>query len=185
MFAINESFSKISANGVEAALRFAQISLDGTERLVKLQLELSKQALEDQVKATQELSKVKYPQEALQKVNALSGQNAEKAVSHSRELYDIVSTTQASLTRLAEEQLGQFNKVLAGSLDGLSQNAPAGSDALLNAFKSSFAATASAINTLQRAAQQVAEFTDTNVKAATSATADAVKTASRRNSAAS
>ncbi len=181
MFAINESFSKISASGVETALRFAQISLDSTERLVKLQLELSKQALEDQVNATRQLTQAKDPQEALQQVNALSGHSAEKAVNHSRELYDIVSSTQASLTRLAEEQLNQFNKNLVGSLDGLAQNAPAGSDAMVNAFKSSFAATAAAINTLQRAAQQVVEYTDTNVKAATSATADAVKTASRRS----
>ncbi|GGY07214.1 phasin family protein [Paludibacterium paludis] len=184
MFAINENFSKISANGVETALRFAQISLDGTERLVKLQLELSKQTLEDQVKVTRELTTAKDPQEALLKVNALSGQSAEKAVSHSRELYEIVSNTQASLTRLAEEQLGQFNKALIGSLDNLSQNAPAGSDTFLNAFKSSFAASAAALNTLQRAAQQVAEFADTNVKAATSATAEAVK-GSRRNASAS
>ncbi|UGA36745.1 hypothetical protein JOS77_21200 [Chromobacterium haemolyticum] len=47
-------------------------------------------------------------------------------------------------------------------------------------MKSSVAAAAAAVNTFSKAAQQVVEFTDSSVKAATSATADAVKTASKR-----
>ncbi|WP_028534194.1 phasin family protein [Paludibacterium yongneupense] len=181
MVAANEQFSKLSANGFESALRFAQIALDSTERVVKLHLELSKQSLEDNVKAARELAGASDPQEAFSRLNKLTTQSLEKVVSNSRNLYDIVSQTQSQLTKLTEENLGSLNKTFLSNIETLGQNAPAGTDAAVNAFKSGIAAAAAAVNSLTRAAQQVAEFTDTSVKAATSATADAVKTASKRS----
>ena len=58
----------------------------------------------------------------------------------------------------------------------------AGSDAAVNALKSSLAAPAAAVNSITKAAHQAAEFTETSVKAATAATADAVKTAANKAS---
>lgn len=181
MFAINEQFSKLSSNGFENILRWAQISLDSSERLLKHNFELSKQALEDNVLATQELAGLRDPQHALNQLNKTFGQSFEKVVKNARGVYDIVSQTQSELTALAEDSLSRLNKTMLSSLDNLSQNSPAGSDAALNAIKSSFAAAAATVSSLTRAAQQVAEFADTSVKAATSATADAAKTSSKRS----
>jgi len=183
MFAINEQFSKFSNNGFENVLRIAQIYLDSGERLIKQQLELSKQALEDNVQAAQDLAKLKDPQEALGHINKLFSQSFEKAVKNSRSIYDIVSKTQSEYSALAEDSLSSINKSLIGSLDTLSQNGPAGSDAAVNALKSSFAAAAATVNSLTRAAQQVAEFADTSVKAAASASSDAVKASAKRTNA--
>jgi phasin family protein len=182
MFAINEQYSKLSANGFENLLRIAQISLDGGERLVRKQFEISKQSLEDHVKAASDLSKCTEPQEVLAHLNKMFTQSFEKAVKNSRGLYDIVSQTQSELTSLTEHSLSHLNKSMISNLESMSQGGPAGSDAAINAIKSSFAAAAATVNSLTRAAQQVAEFADTSVKAATSATADAVKPSSRRGS---
>lgn len=180
MFNNNEQFSKLSLTGVEAVLRFAQISLDSAERLVKFNLESSKQSLEENVKVAKELSTVSDPQQALTQINKLTTQSIDKAVANSRQLYEIVSAAQSEFTRLAEENLGSFNKSLITAIESAAKTAPAGSDSALNAVKTSIAAAAAAVNTFSKAAQQVAEFTDSSVKAATSATADAVKTATRR-----
>ncbi|BEV73799.1 MULTISPECIES: phasin family protein [unclassified Paludibacterium] len=184
MFAINESFSQFSSNGFENLLRLAQISLDSSERLIKQQFELSKQVLEENVKIAQELSSLKDPQQALGQINKVFSQSFQQSLKNSRGLYEIVSQTQSELTALTEDSLARLNKSLLSSLDTLSQNSPAGSDAALNAIKSSFAAASATIGSLTRAAQQVAEFADTSVKAATSATADAAKTPTKRGAAA-
>ncbi|TDR77876.1 phasin family protein [Paludibacterium purpuratum] len=183
MFAINEQFSKLSSNGFENILRLAQISLDSGERLIKQQFELSKQALEDNVQIAQELAGISDPQQALNHINKVFSQSFEKAVQNSRGLYDIVSQTQTELSALTEDSLGRINKSLLSSLDTLSQHSPAGSDAAVNAIKSSFAAATATISSLTRAAQQVAEFADTSVKAASSATADAAKAPTKRSAA--
>jgi hypothetical protein len=104
----------------------------------------------------------------------------DKAVANSRNVYEIVSAAQSELSKLAEENLGSFNKNLITALEGAAKNAPAGSDNALNAVKTSLAAAAAAVNSFSKAAQQVAEFTDSSIKAASSATADAVKTATKR-----
>ncbi|MBV8048035.1 MAG: phasin family protein [Paludibacterium sp.] len=184
MFAINEQFSKLSSNGFENILRAAQISLDSSERLIKQQFELSKQALEGNVQIAQELAGIKDPQQALNQLNKVFSQSFEQAVKSSRSLYDIVSQTQSEFSTLTEESLDRLNKSFLSSFDTLSQNSPAGADAAINAFKSSFAAAAATISSLSRAAQQVAEFADTSVKAATSATAGAAKAPAKRGAAA-
>ncbi|MDF0604087.1 phasin family protein [Neisseriaceae bacterium TC5R-5] len=181
MMSINhEQLNKLSLNGLETILRFTQISLEGTERLIKHHLEISKQSLEENVKIAKQLSGVTDPQEAIAQLNKLTTHSIDKVVADARNLYDIVSGTQSELNKLAEENLGSFNKSLIGALESAAKNAPAGSDATLNAVKTTVAAAAAAVNTFSKAAQQVVEFTDSSVKAATSATADAVKSASKR-----
>ncbi|AAQ59041.1 phasin family protein [Chromobacterium violaceum] len=176
----NEQLNKLSLTGIESTLRFAQIALDSTERLIKLQLEASKQSLEDHTKAAKQLTEFKDSQEAINHLNKLATQSVDKLVSHSRNLYEVVSGAQSELSKLVEDSVGQFNKSLISSIESVAKNAPAGSDATLNAVKTSVAAAAAAVNTFSKAAQQVAEFTDSSVKAATSATADAVKNSAKR-----
>ena len=82
------------------------------------------------------------PQEAVTHLNKLTTQSIDAALANSRNLYDIVSAAQSELTKLAEENLGSFNKSLIGAIESAAKNAPAGSDAALNAVKSSVAAAA-------------------------------------------
>jgi len=175
-----EHFSKLSLNGFESMLRFAQISLDSTERLVKLGLAVSKQSLEDNVKAARELSHVSDPQEVISRVNQLASQSVEQAVANSRNVYEIVSQTQNEITHLAEENVGEFNKALISSIESLAKSSPAGSDVAINTVKTTIAAAAAAVNSFTKAAQQAAELVDSSVKTATNATAEAVKSSAKR-----
>lgn len=175
MFNVNEQFNQFTLGNLEASLRMAQLTLDSAEKLVKFQLETSKQALEENAKAARELGTATNPQEALTRLNKLTTQSIEQAVNNSRGLYDIVSQTQNAFSKLAEENVNVINKSLISSVETLAKNAPAGSDAMLNAIKSSVSASTTALSNITRAAQQVAEFAETNIKTATKATVDAVK----------
>jgi phasin family protein len=182
MFTTNEQFSKISLGGVETVLRFAQISLDSAEKLVKFNLEVSKQSLEDNIKVAKELADAKDPQEAVARINKLATESVEHAVSNSRNVYEIVTRAQGELAKLAEENMGTLNKSFITAIEDIAKNAPAGSEVTVNAVKTSVAAAAAAINSFAKAAQQVNEFAETSVKAASSATADAVKGTTKRTS---
>ena len=179
MFATNEQLSKLSLNGYETALRFAQISLDSTERLVKFGLEVSKQSLEENVKDARELSGVTDPQEVINRVNQIASQSVEQAVANSRGVYEIVSQAQNEIAHLAEENVGAFNNALISSIESLGKNSPAGSDVAINTVKTGIAAAAAAVNSFTKAAQQAAEFADASVKAATNATVSNVQAAAK------
>ncbi|MDN0085409.1 phasin family protein [Crenobacter sp. SG2305] len=184
MTATNESLSKLSLSGIESALRFAQISLEGTERLVRLNIELSKQLLEENVAHARELVGIKDPQQALNHLNKVAGQSVEQAVSNSRQAYDIVSQTHSEFTKLAETHLDELNKLLHSNLDNFAKQAPAGSEVVVSGLKSALASATAAASSVSKTAQQVSELTEANLRAAGNATSEAVKSTRRTNGAA-
>ncbi|MGE8356110.1 MAG: phasin family protein [Microvirgula sp.] len=177
-----EELSKAHFNQFESLLRLAHISLAGVERIVRLQLDASRQSLEENGKLVRELSQTTDPQQAAQQLNKVTASAVEQVVNHSRNLYEVVSEVQTEVARLTEEQIGQYNKSLISTIDTLAKNAPAGSDSAINAVKSGIAASAAAVNSLTKAAQQVSDFAGSSVKAATTATADAVKSNAKKAS---
>ncbi|MFA6445037.1 MAG: TIGR01841 family phasin, partial [Sterolibacterium sp.] len=99
---------------------------------------------------------------------------AEKAVAYSRSIYEIATQTQEEVSKIVESQFAEANKNVAVALDKAAKNAPAGSDVAVAAVKSAIAAANSAYDSMTKAAKQVAEITEANVAAATSATVKAV-----------
>ena len=182
MLMTQEQLSKVAATNTETLLRFSAISLNGLERLVKIQLEASKQNFEDGIKAARELSSVKTPQEGAQRLNQLASSTLEKTVNTSRTVYEAIALTQGELSKLAEEILSSGNKNFLSLVEQAGKNAPSGSEPAVNAIKSSVAATAAMMDSMTKAAQQVAEFASTSVKTATSATTEAVKQAQTASS---
>jgi len=172
-------FSQAALHGIDTAMRLTQIGLNSAERLFKLQFQTGRTLLEEQVRNLHSLAEG-APQELPTRVNGLAVQTVEQLVNHSRNAYEVLSATQNELTQLLDEQFSQLNRTVISSIDVLAKNAPAGTDAAVNALKSSIAASAAAMNSMTKAAHQVAEFTETSVKAATTATADAVKTAAQK-----
>lgn len=174
-------FSQAALHGFDTAVRLTQIGLNSAERLFKLQFQVGRTLLEEQTRNLHSLTEG-APQELPARINSLAAQTLEQLVNHSRNTYEVLSTTHGELSQLLEDQFSQLNRTVISSIDVLAKNAPAGSDAAVNALKSSLAASAAAVNSITKAAHQVAEFTETSVKAATSATADAVKNAAQKAS---
>lgn len=173
-----QDLGQTSANNVEALLRFSEVSLSGLERLIKLQLAAMRQSIEESAQLAQELTQLSNSQDVIARINEVSNASIEKAVATTRELYEVVSQTQNELSRLAESQVNDFNKQLLSMVDQLAHNSPAGSEVGINALKSSIAATAAAFDSMKRAANQVAELTDSSVKTVSISTADVLKQAS-------
>ncbi|WP_374354182.1 phasin family protein [Chitinimonas sp.] len=172
--------SELNQQQLEAALRMARITLDGAERLLHLQIDTVKQAVEDAARNAARLAEVKDVQSAMAVRAELTSQAAGNILDLSRNIYELAAQTQAELVRQAESQFGESHKVL---MSGLGQFAPvplAGGDLLGNALKSSAAATQAAYDSMTKAARQVAEFADASIKAASTATAAAAKGGSRK-----
>ncbi|MDR3414244.1 MAG: phasin family protein [Formivibrio sp.] len=176
-----QQFADFATEQIETAMRFARISLDSTERLVKLQVDTTKSALEESARAAKATVGIKDVQGGLALRQELSEAAMDNAVAYSRSMYGIVSQAQNELSQLIEERSTAFNKNVVSGLDRFVKSAPAGSDVAVAAMKSTVQATAAAVDSMTKAAKQVADFADASVKAATTATADAVKTAARKS----
>ena len=77
--------------------------------------------------------------------------------------------------QLAEEIFAVYTKGMASWVDKASKSAPAGSDAAINAFKSTIAATTAAFDQFQKASKQVVNLADANVRRAAATATKTVK----------
>ena len=142
----------------------------GFEKLVDLNLKVTKAALDEMCQKAQESVQVKDAQEAIAMSSGLVQPTAEKAVAYSKHVYDIVSGVQAELAKLTEGQLSQGQKQLNESIEQMMSNAPAGSESMMAVLKSMTTQTNAAYENLTKAAKQAAEAAEKNIQAATSAT---------------
>ena len=170
-----EQFAAANKAAVDSLLSVANTALASAERIATLNLETARSVLEDSVSNAKAIMGAKDPQEALTIQASLAKPNVEKAVAYGKSVYEISTETQEQLAKMVEAQFGDFQKNVAAMLEKAAKSAPAGSDVAVAAVQSAIAAANSAFDNMRKAAQQVTEMAQSNIAAATSATAKAVK----------
>ncbi|TXG97512.1 MAG: phasin family protein [Rhodocyclaceae bacterium] len=170
-----EQFAAANKAAVDSLLSVANTALASAERIATLNLETARSVLEDSVSNAKAIMGAKDPQEALTIQASLAKPSVEKAVAYGKSVYEISSETQEQLAKMVEAQFGDFQKNVAAMLEKAAKSAPAGSDVAVAAVQSAIAAANSAFDNMRKAAQQVTEMAQSNIAAATSATAKAVK----------
>jgi len=170
-----EQFAAANKAAVDSLLSVANTALASAERIATLNLETARSVLEDSVSNAKAIMGAKDPQEALSIQASLAKPNVEKAVAYGKSVYEISAETQEQLAKMVEAQFGDFQKNVAAMLEKAAKSAPAGSDVAVAAVQSAIAAANSAFDNMRKAAQQVTEMAQSNIAAATTATAKAVK----------
>lgn len=173
MYNATEQFSELNKVGVANATRLAALSIENTEKLFQLNVTAAKTAFANGVESAQAAAGVKDVQELLALRAKVAEANVQTAVGYGRTLYALASEAQQSYAALAEDAWNSYSKNVATIVDKVGKNAPAGSDAAINAFKSTFAASTAAFDQFQRASRQVASLADASVRAAAASTAKA------------
>ena len=151
---------------LESTLAYAQASIASAEQLLKLNLEAARNSLDQAGKNTRELLAISDPQDLVQLRAKIAQVNMQQTASYAQNIYEIVSQTQALLTKLAEEQFSRLNKETAAGAEQLSKGAP-GAEVAASTVKSTLAATNAMMDNLNRATKQFAELSEASIKAAT------------------
>jgi phasin family protein len=169
-----EQLKQFNQSSLDAASRAATIALTGAAQFAKLQLDAAKAALQETTGNSKALLSVSEPQEFV----ALRGQIAEaqikSAVSLARNMYDIAAQTQTEFAKFAELQFAAYNQGMVAALDQAGKSVP-GADAMIAGIKSTLAAGTAAVESMTKAAKQVAGLADANFKAAADATTKAAR----------
>jgi phasin family protein len=145
-------------------------AFEGFEKLVELNLQVVKSTLAENQEVVGKALSAKDPQGffALQ-----TPPTTEKLQSYWRHVSEIVTGTQGEFTAAAEMHFKQSQHDVQTFVDGLAKNAPAGSEALVSAWKSAIGTASetasSAYDAAKKATQQVVEIAESNVSAASSA----------------
>jgi len=166
MYNATEQFAELNKANVAQATKLAALAIENAEKLFRLNLAAAKAALAQGVEGASAAASVKDVQELMALRTKYAENGVQSALGYSRSLYEVASEAQAQISAFAEESWAAYTKGVAAWVDKASKSAPAGSDAAVNAFKSTFAASTAAFDQFQKASKQVVSLADASVRAA-------------------
>ncbi|WJF91147.1 phasin family protein [Paraburkholderia bonniea] len=177
-----EQFAAAHKANLETLFGLTAKAFEGVEKLVELNLQVVKSTLAEGQENAQRALSVKDAQELLALQASLSQPVAEKALSYSRHLYEILSATQTEFTRVAEAQYEEQNRKVQSLIDNVAKNAPAGSETAVSAIKSAITAANTTYETVHKATRQAVEIAESNFNAAAAAASKAASQAAAQAS---
>jgi len=164
----------IDAGHLDAFASLANTTLDGTERLLSLNLQAARSLLGDALTHGKALSEASDLNEVLSLNAAMSQPFLEKTLWYWRRCYEISAHTQEHLVATGDARQSDFNESMSAFFDRMAKASPVGSELAAVMVKSAIAATNSAFDAAQRVAEPLVEITEASAAAVADATARAV-----------
>ena len=165
MYQAPEQLITFNKANFDAVVRCASIALEGTERLLQLQIDTAKDAFAEGVRQTKAMAEIKDFQELAQLKDGLAQPSLGKAVGYAKNIYDVVAATQSELGGVLEEQMADFNKNAVTTLDRFIKSAPAGSEFAVATAKTTISSINSAYDNFARAMKQLTDLAQLNMDA--------------------
>ncbi len=170
MSAVPQQFLVNQKAAVDNFLAFQEAVFNGFEQLVDLNLKVARASLDETMQKTHEALAVKDVQEAVNFTSGLVQPGTDKVAAYGKHVYDIISSLQANLSKLTEEQFAQAQRQLEESIEQISKNAPTGTEGAVALLKSALATATSAFESATKVARQASNAAESNFAAAANAT---------------
>ncbi|WP_062308878.1 phasin family protein [Polynucleobacter sinensis] len=155
-------------------------ALQSIEKLVELNMHIAKQSLSDSMSSAKKALEVKDIQQLLAHQAATVQPMAEKIMAYSRHLYELAHETQATFTKSAEKELQAGQNKINALVEDWTKNAPAGSEAAVQAMKQAIASANTVFETSQKAVKHAVEVAQTNLNKATDLATPSSKTSKKK-----
>lgn len=167
-----ESFAAAGKTAADEVSHLAQTAYAGFEKLAHANLAASKAALNDGLDSLKEIAAAKSPQDAIAAQTKLLQPMAAKAAQYGQTVMQIATETGAAMGKASEGKLAAAQKTFGEFVENATKNAPAGTEAMMAAFKQATSASEQAMKSAQEMAQKAfaqgnAVVTDVVAKATT------------------
>lgn len=100
-----KELADLTKTQTESSLRFAELSLESTERLVRLQMEAARRAFEENAEIAKILSETTDAQQLAALRAKLAKKNTEAMLSYSKEVYETAVRSRTELMELLNQHL--------------------------------------------------------------------------------
>jgi phasin family protein len=139
---------------LDAFFGVANKAFAGFEKLVALNLQVSKTALAESQDIVTKAISSGNPGELLALQASLSQPAGEKLVAYGRSVHAIVSEVQSDIAAAATQQGEQLQRDTQGFVESLKKSAPVGSESAISAWNSIFSAANATYESANKAAKQ-------------------------------
>lgn len=176
MSTATDKFVALNKDQLETGFAALEIAVKGWEQWIDLNIEATKALTRETTEQARALIKAEDVPAAWNGWSTgFVQRNWERSHGYSRNFYEILVRTNLSVGEVLEQKLLDINQEWMEMIEMAAMSAPVGhSDATVSAVKSAMFNATTVIEGISKAARQAAEYADTTVKAAASATAEAV-----------
>lgn len=151
--------------------------LEGEEKLIRLNLDMTKTTFADWCQRIQKGLTQKNEEEVPGLQNRLGLSSAEKVLTYERQVAEIASTMQTQLAEVVIAQYQDVNRQVQSFIEDVAQNAPVGSQAVIASLKQSFSLANTAYENLQKATTRAVDVAQGNMSAAMGAASEVTEAA--------
>jgi phasin family protein len=151
--------------------------LEGEEKLLRLNLDMTKATLADWYQRMDDELTKNDGQDVTALQYALALPPAEKVVTYGRQVAEIASTMQTQLAEVVNARCQQVTREVQGFVQNVAQNAPVGSEAAFALLQQGASVANTAYENVQKASNQAVEVAQSNLGTATKATSEVTEAA--------
>jgi phasin family protein len=146
--------------------------LEGEEKLVRLNLDMTKTTFSEWYQRVQDGLAKKDGQEVAGLQNALALPSVEKVLTYERQVAEITSAMQTQVAEVVNAQYQEVNRQVQLFIENVAQNTPVGSESAIAFLKQGFSLVNTAYDNAQKATKQAGHVAQSNLSAATKATSE-------------
>jgi phasin family protein len=178
-----EQAAATQKTSLELLFNLTNKCVDGVERLIQLNTQTIRSTLTDTLDQAQKVLSAKEPREWLAWQNNLAAPMAEKAQAYHRQLFDIVTATQAEFARCLQAQWAAYGNGAKTLMEDVAKNAPVGSEAAVAALDSAISAANALVESLQKTGEQTVEMARSSFNVVAAAASKSARRASEAQAA--
>ncbi|MDR1889282.1 MAG: phasin family protein [Zoogloeaceae bacterium] len=163
----NKSEKLIAANkaNAEAMLALTRKTVDSIERLANLNFSTFRENLQVGANGSNALAGAKDPKQLLAVQSSLAEPTLENVRSYYHNLYELMLNMQKDITDVMESHYKSLSEEAENVIEETKSQLPAGGDIFATAMKSVLQSNSEAFERMNFMAQQIAQITDSNIKA--------------------
>ncbi|KON81678.1 phasin family protein [Azoarcus sp. PA01] len=168
-------FSDLAKPALDTYLKSATTAFESVERLIALNLNTARSALEDGSGFVRALLAAKNPTEILDLQSSFAQPLAQKSLAYYRSGYEIVAQSLEECLKPYEAQFAEANKLATIAIEKAARSVPGGGEVAVAAMRSAMATANSTYESVTKATRQAVEITEANVAATADATIKAIE----------
>lgn len=168
-----EKLAESQKANAQVMMTLVRTAFHGMEQLSALNLAASRELFNNSASGAQQLMEIKDPSQLTSVAGSMAQPNVDKLLEYSRGLYDLAANMQREITSVMEQQYSTMTQQATGLVGKGGVATPIAGDVFGAAMKQMMNASSTAFENISQMAKQMTDIVDTNVKAASSATARA------------
>ncbi len=150
-----EQFSELQRKNMEAAMRLAQMSIENSQRIVALQVDVAKTLFQDSVDNAKALATVKDPQQAVALRTEYTQGTTQKMIEAARQIAEIGNSSRTEFSRLMTEQLASGSKDMMEAFQSFFSSLPGQNNNVVEAMQQAMAQANKAFEQITEASASV------------------------------